>query len=97
MPHVGFLVVAAMLTLGPMTAVLQVHHLLGEADQDGHQHSESDLCQWVLHHVTSTVMDGALPLEVCGSVDHLAVFQPPVPGYPDVLSNSAPRAPPVLS
>jgi len=43
-----------LLALGPFAAALEIHHVLAAADQDGHQHSETDLCQWVQHHTTGT-------------------------------------------
>ena len=26
---------------------LEIHHIFAEVDHDGHEHSDSDLCQWV--------------------------------------------------
>lgn len=40
----------ALLVMGPFSVALGIHHLLAEADHDGHQHSDSDICQWVQHH-----------------------------------------------
>lgn len=44
-----------LLALTPMIATLELHHALGEADQDGHQHSPHDLCSWVQSHASSSV------------------------------------------
>jgi hypothetical protein len=48
-------VVLVVLALAPFAAALEVHHALAGADQDGHQHSEFDLCQWVQLHSASSV------------------------------------------
>ena len=41
----------------PFLATLELHHQLGDADQDGHQHSANDLCSWVQSHASSSVTD----------------------------------------
>ena len=38
-----------------------VHHELAAADHDGHEHSDTDLCQWVKHH-TAGFLDVGAPL-----------------------------------
>jgi hypothetical protein len=52
---VAFVLFVALLTLAPFAAALEVHHALAEADHDGHQHSEFDLCQWVQLHSASSI------------------------------------------
>lgn len=42
--------VGILLALAPFAVALEVHHELAAADHDGHEHSDSDLCQWVQHH-----------------------------------------------
>src|SRR3989304_2292448 len=49
------------LAFPPLAATLELHHQLGEADQDGHQHSAADLCSWVQSHVSSSVV-GCAPV-----------------------------------
>ena len=39
----------------PLLATLELHHQLGDADEDGHQHSAHDLCSWVQSHASSSV------------------------------------------
>src|SRR5215204_1203089 len=39
----------------PFIATLELHHQLGDADNDGHQHSAADLCSWVQSHASSSV------------------------------------------
>jgi hypothetical protein len=51
---VSLAVVLVLLSLAPFAAALGIHHELAVADQDGHQHSDTDLCQWVQHHTTGT-------------------------------------------
>jgi len=48
-----------LLALAPFAAALEVHHALAAADYDGHQHSDSDLCQWVQHHTSSSLVTDA--------------------------------------
>ena len=43
----------SLLAFAPLAATLELHHALGEADQDGHQHSAADLCSWVQSHTSS--------------------------------------------
>jgi len=45
----------ALLAFAPLAATLELHHALGEADQDGHQHSAADVCSWVQSHVSSSI------------------------------------------
>jgi hypothetical protein len=49
------LALLALLAITPFVAVLEVHHLLAAADNDGHEHSDTDLCQWVQHHAGSSI------------------------------------------
>ena len=43
----------------PFLATLELHHALGAADEDGHQHSAAELCSWVQSHASSSVVDCA--------------------------------------
>ncbi len=38
-----------LLVLAPFAVALDIHHELAAVDADGHEHSETDLCQWVQH------------------------------------------------
>ena len=51
----------ALLAFAPLAATLELHHALGEADQDGHQHSAADVCSWVQSHVSSSIV-GCAPV-----------------------------------
>jgi hypothetical protein len=51
----------SLIAFAPFAATLELHHQLGEADQDGHQHSAADLCSWVQSHVSSSVV-GCAPV-----------------------------------
>jgi hypothetical protein len=48
-----------LLAFPPLAATLELHHVLGEADEDGHQHSAADLCSWVQSHTSSSAADCA--------------------------------------
>lgn len=45
-----------LVTLAPFAAALEIHHALAAADHDGHEHSDTDLCQWVQHHTISSLL-----------------------------------------
>ena len=93
-----FLVIALLalplVAFAPLAATLELHHQLGEADEDGHQHSAADLCSWVQSHVSSSIV-GCTPI---------LASQPAVPAletsYHDrivehlLLANLPARAPP---
>lgn len=44
-----------LLTLAPFAVAQDVHHELAAADTDGHEHSDTDLCQWVQHHTAGSL------------------------------------------
>ena len=47
--------VVLLLAIAPFAVAQDVHHELAAADHDGHEHSDSDLCQWVQHHTTGSL------------------------------------------
>lgn len=84
-----------LLALAPFAVALEVHHELAAADEDGHQHSDTDLCQWVQHHTGSSLIADApavrmvlAPVEWSQSLPQ-TLFSLRLPG------SSAPRAPPL--
>ncbi|WP_342348343.1 hypothetical protein [uncultured Nitrospira sp.] len=40
----------------PFAQALEIHHVFAEVDYDGHQHSDDDLCQWVQHHTSNSIV-----------------------------------------
>lgn len=40
----------------PFGHALEIHHIFSEIDQDGHQHSDFDLCQWVQQHTSNSLV-----------------------------------------
>jgi hypothetical protein len=84
-----------LLALAPFAVALEVHHELAAADQDGHQHSDTDLCQWVQHHTGSSLIADAPAVQalyaqtnrVQPAAQILLTFHLP--------ASSVPRAPPV--
>src|SRR5437667_4771390 len=66
--YAGYLLLVVLglclLAFPPLAATLELHHALGEADQDGHQHSAADLCSWVQSHTSSSVIGDAPVLAV---------------------------------
>ena len=62
--------VLLLLAIAPFAVAQDVHHELAAADHDGHEHSNTDLCQWVQHH-TAGSFDLDVPiLAVCELVWH---------------------------
>ncbi|TKS60173.1 MAG: hypothetical protein EWM72_01557 [Nitrospira sp.] len=63
-------IICVLLGLAPFAVAQDVHHELAAADTDGHEHSDTDLCQWVQHH-TAGSLDLDIPkLAVCELVRH---------------------------
>jgi len=84
-----------LLALAPFAVALEVHHELAAADTDGHQHSDSDLCQWVQHH-TSSSLQAVLPVAESFFASAFAPAHPPVVLLSfHSLDSSPPRAPPL--
>src|SRR5207302_10266944 len=64
----------SLVAFAPLAATLELHHALGEADEDGHQQSAADLCSWVQRHASSSLV-GCAP--VLASEPGLFVPEPP--------------------
>ena len=65
--------IAVLLSLAPFAVAQDVHHELAAADTDGHEHSDTDLCQWVQHHTSGSIDLGGPPcsaFEIVGSYEH---------------------------
>ena len=61
-----------LLALAPFAVAQDVHHELAVADTDGHEHSDTDLCQWVQHHTSCSLDVGGPPpstFETVGSCE----------------------------
>ena len=63
--------VLLLLAFAPFAVAQDVHHELAAADHDGHEHSDTDLCQWVQHHTAGSLDVGAPLLTAQGFVDLL--------------------------
>ena len=48
-----------LLAIAPFAVAQDVHHELAAADHDEHEHSDTDLCQWVKHHMAGSLDVGA--------------------------------------
>lgn len=92
---VALLVACLLLAMAPFAAALEIHHELAAADHDGHEHSDTDLCQWVQYH-TGHSLTGDVPAP-CAFLAHA----PPQPLPALVLVSQllpafrASRAPPL--
>ena len=61
--------ICIILGLAPFSVAQDVHHELAAADSDGHEHSDTDICQWVQHHVAGSVDCDVPKLALCEVVD----------------------------
>jgi len=60
-----------LLAIAPFAVAQDVHHELAAADHDGHEHSDTDLCQWLQHHTAGSLDVGAPLLTAQKLVDLL--------------------------
>ena len=60
--------IVLLLTIAPFAVAQDVHHELAAADHDGHEHSDTDLCQWVQHHTAGSLDVDVFHLSVCDLV-----------------------------
>jgi len=60
--------ICIMLGMAPFAMAQDVHHELAAADSDGHEHSDTDICQWVQHHTAGSVDCNVPRLALCESV-----------------------------
>lgn len=51
----SFGLIVLLLAMAPFAVAQDVHHELAAADDDGHEHSDTDLCQWVQHHTSGSL------------------------------------------
>jgi hypothetical protein len=70
-------VVLLLLALAPFSTALAIHHDFSAADHDGHEHSDTDLCQWVQYHTGHSL--------VAHVPDTSSLFQPVERALPPVL------------
>ncbi len=63
--------VLLLLAIAPFAVAQDVHHELAAADHDGHEHSDTDLCQWVKHHTAGSLDVGAPLFTAQGLIDLL--------------------------
>ena len=88
--------VCLILGLAPFAVAQDVHHELAAADSDGHEHSDTDICQWVQHHTAGSVDVDIPKLAFCEPVRQQQLPSESVL-LPVVLSLVGPsRAPPYL-
>jgi hypothetical protein len=59
--------VLLLLVTAPFAVAQDVHHELAAADTDGHEHSDTDICQWVQQHTSGSV-------DLSGAVDSVWTY-----------------------
>ena len=82
------------LAFAPFAVAQDVHHELAAADHDGHEHSDTDLCQWVQHHTAGSLDVGAPLLTAQGFVDLLELPADSVLLSVELSTPGPSRAPP---
>jgi hypothetical protein len=65
---VALAMICVILGLAPFAVAQDVHHELAAADSDGHEHSDTDICQWVQHHIAGSVDYDVPQLALCDIV-----------------------------
>ncbi len=92
---IALLLVTLLLAMAPFAVALEIHHELAAADHDGHEHSDTDLCQWVQYHTGHSLVGDTPP--PCSFLAEA----PPLPVYRSILSSQSlattrtSRAPPL--
>jgi len=72
----SFSLILLLLALAPFAVAQDVHHELAAADTDGHEHSDTDLCQWVQHHTSGSLDLGDV---VSSAFEIVAFYECPAP------------------
>lgn len=83
-----------LLAIAPFAVAQDVHHELAAADTDGHEHSDTDLCQWVQHHTSGSVDLGGPVFSIWELVSHAEASTQSVLLSVDLGSVGPSRAPP---
>jgi hypothetical protein len=83
-----------LVVIAPFSTALAVHHELAAADDDGHEHSDTDLCQWVQFHTGHSLV-GDIPA-VCSLLHPIAPRLHPQVLFSSIIlsDSSSSRAPP---
>lgn len=90
-------VVCILLGLAPFAVAQDVHHELAAADtDDGHEHSNTDLCQWVQHHTSGSIDLGGPLFTAWEMVGQCVVHDQSIRLSVDLASVGPCRAPPRL-
>ena len=87
--------IVLLLALAPFAVAQDVHHELAAADTDGHEHSENDICQWVQHHLSSSIDHGGPIFSAWELVSQYEVPPSSLPLSVEFLSSTPSRAPPL--
>ena len=83
-----------LIAMAPFSTALAIHHDLAAADHDGHEHSDTDLCQWVQFHTGhSLAADVPAPRTLLVEA-HRHAAHPPILTSLSHPTSRASRAPP---
>jgi hypothetical protein len=92
---VALFLACLLLAMAPFAAALEIHHELAAADHDGHEHSDTDLCQWVQYH-TGHSLAGDVPAPCSYLADApTQLVRAPILTSQSLPASRASRAPPL--
>jgi hypothetical protein len=94
-PALGTGLILLLLAMAPFAVALEIHHALAAADHDGHEHSDSDLCQWVQAHTANSLQQDGVPLQLWLTVVGYRYSPSAIPLAARVMAVGSPRGPPV--
>ena len=86
--------VLLLLALAPFSTALAIHHDFAAADHDGHEHSDTDVCQWVQYHTSGSLDLGGPILSVWQAVGQYEVPAQSILLSAEFSSVGPSRAPP---
>ena len=91
---ISLAMIVILLGLAPFAVAQDVHHELAAADHDGHEHSDTDMCQWVQHHTAGSLDLDVPRLAFCELVRHRTLPDESVVLSLEFSSVGPSRAPP---
>ena len=86
-----------LLGVAPLGHALAIHHVFSEIDHDGHEHSDSDLCQWVQQHTHAQLSISPAIVTNNGCLVVRSIAEPKRIPENAIFRTCTPRAPPRIS
>ena len=83
-----------LLVIAPFAVAQDIHHELAAVDHDGHEHSDSDICQWVQQHICGSFTIALPPLASWDRISDQAWFPVTILVSSSFVRIDSTRAPP---